>query len=292
MRKILFVFLLPTFIFSQNQLEKDILKVIEDRRAKVGVSVIFENNAVVSINNKEQYPTMSVYKFHIALAVLEKINKEGIDLDSKILVKKSTIQKNTHSPLREKYPTDADFKISIRELIEYMVAKSDNNACDILIKYMGGVYTVNSFFMDRGFSGILISGTEKQMHTKWEWQYLNLTYPYSSVRVMDSFLKGKIITNPQHFKFLKNILISTETGPDKIKGLLPQGIVVGHKTGSSFRNEDGKKAADNDLGFIVLPNGKTVVLGVFVKDSYEDDKTNAQIIAEISKLIYDYHIKE
>ena len=43
-------------------------------------------------------------------------------------------------------------------------------------------------------------------------------------------------------------MIDTETGANKLKGMLPAKTVVGHKTGSSDRNADGMKTADNDAG--------------------------------------------
>ena len=46
-------------------------------------------------------------------------------------------------------------------------------------------------------------------------------------------------------------MIDTETGANKLKGMLPAKTVVGHKTGSSDRNADGMKTADNDAGLVI-----------------------------------------
>ena len=64
-------------------------------------------------------------------------------------------------------------------------------------------------------------------------------------------------------------MIDTETGANKLKGMLPAKTVVGHKTGSSDRNADGMKTADNDAGLVIY---------FFVMDSYETDE-DANIIA-------------
>ena len=47
-------------------------------------------------------------------------------------------------------------------------------------------------------------------------------------------------------------MIDTETGANKLKGMLPAKTVVGHKTGSSDRNADGMKTADNDAGLVIF----------------------------------------
>ena len=83
-------------------------------------------------------------------------------------------------------------------------------------------------------------------------------------------------------------MIATSTGSDKLKGLLPAETIIGHKTGSSDRDSTGMKAGDNDMGFVCLPNGDHYTIAVFITDSMEDDKTNAAIIAQISKAVYDY----
>ena len=79
----------------------------------------------------------------------------------------------------------------------------------------------------------------------------------------------------------------TETGANKLKGMLPAKTVVGHKTGSSDRNADGMKTADNDAGLVILPDGRKYYIAAFVMDSYETDEDNANIIARISRMVYD-----
>ena len=80
-------------------------------------------------------------------------------------------------------------------------------------------------------------------------------------------------------------MIDTETGANKLKGMLPAQTMVGHKTGSSDRNADGMKTADNDAGLVILPDGRKYYIAAFVMDSYETD--NADIIARISRMVYD-----
>nr|AMP47713.1 classA [uncultured bacterium] len=86
-------------------------------------------------------------------------------------------------------------------------------------------------------------------------------------------------------------MIETTTGPKRLKGLLPDGTVVAHKTGSSDTNDKGITAATNDIGIITLPNGKHFAIAVYVSDSSEKSDVNEKIIAEICKSVWDYLIK-
>ena len=45
--------------------------------------------------------------------------------------------------------------------------------------------------------------------------------------------------------------------------------MVGHKTGSSDRNADSMKTADNDAGLVILPDGRKYYIATFIMDSYE-----------------------
>ena len=54
-------------------------------------------------------------------------------------------------------------------------------------------------------------------------------------------------------------MIDTETGANKLKGMLPAKTVVGHKTGSSDHNADSMKTADNDAGLVILPSKSEIL---------------------------------
>ena len=91
---------------------------------------------------------------------------------------------------------------------------------------------------------------------------------------------------------MKKTLIETSTGTNKIRAGLPPEITLGHKTGSSGKSADGLTIADNDAGFIYLPDGRVCYLVIFVKDSHESDRNNARIIADIAKIIYNASVQK
>lgn len=270
------------------ELRKNIGSIIENKNATVGVAIIFNGKDTLTVNNQYRYPTMSVYKFHQALAVLDNLNRRNLPLDQQIYISKSALQPDTHSPLRDARP-EGNFYMPIKELLQYSVSQSDNNACDILFSFLGGTDYVEKYIKSLGIMQIAITATEKEMHDDHSKQYANWTTPYSAVELLEKFRQQDDWFPPKYKNFLWESLIDTSTGQDKIKALLPPNTVVGHKTGTSFRNAQGLKAADNDLGFIELPNGKQFSIAVFIVNSIEDDKTNATIIAQISKAAYDYY---
>lgn len=170
-----------------------------------------------------------------------------------------------------------------------MCPRVNNNACDILFRYMGGTDVVDSYIRTLGITDFKIEATEEDMHKSFKHQYLNWTTPLAAVRVLEKFRTETLFRDSAYKEFLERIMVETVTGRDKLKAGLPPEVILGHKTGSSDRDESGIKAGDNDLGFVCLPDGGQYSIAVFVKDSGEDDKTNAALIAAISQKIYEYY---
>lgn len=272
---------------SPNPLENEIKTILLGKNAKVGVAVVYDGKDTLTVNNETRYPTMSVYKFPLAMAVLDYLDKNNISLDTPLWVTPADLLPNTYSPMRDSFP-QGNFNIPLRDLLKYNVCMSDNNACDILFRFVGGPERVEQYIHSLGIRDIAITATEEKMHESMGNQYLNWATPAASVQLLELFLK-KDLFSAEYKEFLETILIATTTGKNKIKGLLPDGTVVGHKTGSSFRDERGMMIADNDIGFVRLPDGKQFTIAVYVMDSMEDDQTNAAIIAEITKAVYDYY---
>lgn len=114
----------------------------------------------------------------------------------------------------------------------------------------------------------------------------NQATPLAITQLLDLFLKKELFSD-EYYKFLEETMINTTTGSKKIRALLPPTVIVGDKTGNSPRTSEGMKIADNDLAFVRLPNGKQYTIAVLVSNSYESDEKNSQIIARISKIVYD-----
>ena len=274
--------------YATHPLKADFDKLLQDKQATVGVAVVSDGCKTFTYNNQHHFPLMSVFKFHQALAVLNYLDRKQLPLTTEILIRKADLLPDTYSPLREARP-EGGFKMSVGELLRYSVSESDNNACDILFRYIGGVEVVDKYIRTLGITDFKIEATEEDMHEGFRYQYLNWTTPLAAVRALEKFCTETLFRHSGYKEFLEKIMMETVTGKDKLKAGLPPAVVLGHKTGSSDRDESGLKAGDNDMGFVRLPDGSRYSIAVFVKDYKEDDKTNAALIAAISQKVYEYY---
>ena len=289
MKKLTILFLLISiFSFAQKaELKKEISKITEGKKATVAVSVLgidfpfqYNNN-----NAEKKLPMQSVFKYHIALAVLDLVDQGKLSLDQKVFIKKSELLPNTWSPIREKNP-EGNFEMPISELIEYSVAMSDNVGCDVLLRLIGGPKVVHDFLIYKGAKDTQIVYNEEIMQSEWKNQYENYTTMKSASKLLKDFYQGKILSK-KSTEFLLGVMYRTSTGLNKIVEQLPKSAKVAHKTGSSGKNNAGLTGAENDIAIITLPNGKTYAIAIFVSDSTESYDVNCKMISDISKVVFE-----
>lgn len=262
----------------------------ENSKAKLGVAVTgFGDHEPLLINGGDHFPMQSVYKFPLALSVLDQVDNGLLSLDQIIHIKKEEIDRYTHSPMLEKYP-DQNIAISLRDLLFFTVSKSDNNGCDVLFRLLGGPKKVHDYISGLGINNINILNTEAEMKQDWAVQFANSSTPLAAVQLLEKYYTQKILSESSR-DFLWSIMASSVKS-DRIKGALPPEAVVAHKAGTSGRNEEGIMAALNDVGIVKLPSGKHFSIAVFITGSQEDSRASAKIIADISRLVWDYFLEE
>jgi beta-lactamase class A/beta-lactamase class A VEB len=278
-----------TFAQTTNLLREEIQRIVSTKNAVVGVSIVGNDRKnTLDINGDSRFPMQSVFKFHIALAVLSEIDKGKFSLDQKIKIEKKDLLPNLYSPLRDKYPDGA--RLPISEILEYTVSASDNVGCDVLLRLIGGPQAVEKYFIKNKFKDVSIKFNEEDQQSDWDLQFQNWTTPIATNKVLSSFYDNKKkLLSKNSYDFIWKAMKETETGRNRLKGHLPTGTVVAHKTGSSGTNRTtGITAAVNDIGIVFLPNGQHFFISVFVTNSKEDAATNEKIIADISKAAWEY----
>jgi beta-lactamase class A len=285
---------LSLFIFggdalAQKDLREEIFDVIYSVDGNMGVTIKnVESGDTLSIHGHDHFPMQSVYKFHLALAVLDQVDKGNLSTDQKIMVKQSDYFPDTWSPIAKKYP-NGDVNLTIRELLQYTVSQSDNIGCDILFRLVGGPAKVNEYIQGQGIEDVAIVNTEAEMHAAWDMQFNNWTTPEAMAHLLGLFTQKKILAPFTHH-LLMEIMEQTITGNKRIKGLLPAGTPVAHKTGMGG-NDTGLIAAINDVGIITLPNGDHIAIALFISNTKESVEKLEGVMAKISKMVYDHYSK-
>jgi beta-lactamase class A len=276
---------------SIDILRQKIEKIMSNKNAVVGVSILGNGGKdTLSCNGESQFPMQSVFKFHIGIMMLAEIDRGKFSLDQKVKIDKSELLPGLWSPLRDKYTEGAT--ITIAEILEYTVSQSDNAGCDVLLRLLGGPQKLEEFFHKAGIQDISIKINEEVMQNNWDLQFQNWTTPNTANQVLKTYFDNRNnLLSAKSYDFIWKIMLETSTGKNRLKGKLPEGTKVAHKTGWSGKHKTtGISAAVNDIGIVFLPDGSYFFISVFITDSKEDDTVNEQIIADIARETWDFFI--
>jgi beta-lactamase class A len=280
------VLLLSVFtVNAQKLVTAQIAGIAKSAKGVVAVSILgLESRQTISYNGDTHMVMQSVMKVPIAMTVLQKVDEGKWRLDQKIHITKEDLPQN-YSPLRDKYP-EGNVDVTVSDLLSYMVSLSDNDACDILLKHLGGTIAVRNYLAKLGITGIAVNASEAEMAADWQVQYTDWCTANQVVKLLDLFYHGKAL-GKSSTDYLMKVMEATSTGPKQIKGLLPAGTVVAHKTGRSSTNKAGLSPATNDVGIITLPNGQHLAIAIFVGESTAELPVREQVIAKIARAAYD-----
>jgi len=284
------IFSVQTFAQNMNELRKELNQIISTKNATVGISLKgIEDKDTLSINGNMNMPMMSVFKFHIALAVLNEVDKGKLALNQKIFIKKEDLQEDTWSPILEEFP-NGNMDLTVDQLLRYTVSHSDNNGCDILLKIIGGTETVQKFINQQGIKNFTIKVNEQEMRT-WENLYINTTTPMATTELLKKFYQGKVLKR-KSTNYLYQIMVECSRGITWMKAGLPAGTELAHRTGISGTNDKNLRVAMNDIGIVKLPNGKHLVLAIYLKNITETREDTENLIADITRTVWNHFNKK
>lgn len=276
----------PAFAQYEN-LRTQIRQLVEGRDMLVGVAVIRNGVDTLTINNDNRYPLMSVVKLHQAMAAAHYFHQKNIPLEAQIFVTCDDLRPDTYSPLRDKH-TQGNIYLPISDLLRYTLQWSDNNACDVIFRYMNGPVTVDNYIRSLGINDLSIRATEDEMHKDLNTCYQNWSTPLAAAQLIEQLVATQATPSPFR-EFIIQTLISCETGKERLpRPLAGTRTVIGHKTGTGDRNPQGKIIGVNDVGFVLLPDNTRYSIAVFIQDSGESLQATSQVIGDISEIVYTY----
>ncbi|MEW6209408.1 MAG: class A beta-lactamase [Acidobacteriota bacterium] len=300
-----------------ERLEREMARLARVGGGTVGATAIhLETQRRVSINGGERFPMASTFKVPIAVQLFTRIDQGEVRLEDMIEIKQKDLHpgSGTLSDLFNK----PGLALSVRNLIELMLLISDNSATDLCLRLAGGAEAVTNRMRSLGIEGINVNRSTAQLISDWigatdlppedEWTPSMFRLKYSAVKPEDRAAAAKRFeTDPRDTsapdamadllarifrkdllkessaELLIDILRRCRTGEARLRGLLPEGTEVAHKTGTI-----GGSA--NDVGIITLPDSTHVAIAVFVKSSEKDTAARERAIAEIARAVYDFFL--
>ena len=293
---------------GRDALLERIASLADSMDARCGVAVIFDDGDTLSYTGGhfwidgsasgrfpmaaspgECFPMASVFKFHQALAVCDRLMRSGVSLDTEVSVGKADLAENTWSPLRDEYPYGGRFTYG--ELLAYTLQQSDNNVCDFLFRTVCDVSRTDSYIRSLGIDDFAIACDEETMHDDLSACYSNWTTPLAAAALLEKFYSVR--DSSEYTGYVWKLMSDCRTGQNRIPGHISGKVSqIAHKTGSGDINADARIIAVNDIGVVLLPDGRHYSIAVFVSDASAGMEECEEFIAMVSESVYEYAVRQ
>ena len=274
---------LLVFATLQSQIET----IAKQTDAVVGVAIVdLESGRRISVHGNELFPMASVFKFPVALVVLQRVDAGEFKLNDAITIQPSQFSRG-HSPLRDSANGKA-VTVTVKRLIELMVSESDNTAVDYFIRRLGAA-TITSRIHALGGDGVRIDRPEndiavfiaKQGIAAYVRDPRDTATPDGMASLLAAFARRKDGLTPASHDLLLHFMTSSHN-PVRIASALPSSATVAHKTGTM-------PGVFNDAGIITSADGKHhIVLAMFTKKAAAQNEDVAlRVVGQIARAGYD-----
>lgn len=234
----------------------------------------------LGVREREAFPTQSVFKLPVAIEVLRQVDARKLDLERVVALGPADARPGPPGTMT------VPARRTIHDLLEAMIVNSDNVACDKLLALVGGPGVVDARLRALGVDGVVIRFSELELNAG---KGDNSATPTAMVALLAKLARHEVGLQPASAALLEGVLLRVTTGPNRLKGALPPGTPVAHKTGTSDTRA-GKTDATNDVGLMTLPNGNRVAIAVFVHASPADLATRERTIAQLARAAYDVFV--
>ncbi|MBU1009999.1 MAG: class A beta-lactamase [Bacteroidetes bacterium] len=306
----------PAFAQQQNvkEVSQKIEKLSEGLVGRIGVAAQEIGSGVnVTINGDESFVMASTYKVAIATTLLNRVDKGEIKLTDLIdITQEMMVAGDNAIALNFVHP---GIKLSVANLIEPMITESDNTATDACLKLAGGPEAVTKMMRsigitelrvdrstseilrdfyglpDKAYASVLAAAIAKDPTLAAKQSDRNLEFekedprdhstPKAMLELLLAIDSGKVLSKESR-EFLLATMSRTRTGKGRLKGLLPKGTPVAHKTGTIG-------GVANDVGYITLPDGRRFAIVVFTKSSTTSEADRDRAVAEVTRTLYDFY---
>lgn len=236
----------------------------------------------VDVSPDDCFPMASVFKFHQALAVCDRLMRAGVSLADEVYVEKADLAENTWSPLRDEYPCGDRF--TYRELLAYTLQQSDNNVCDFLFRTICSPAGTEEYIRSLGIDDFAVVCDEKTMHDDLSACYANWSTPRSAARLLETFYA--IRDSDDYTRFIWQTMSGCSTGTGRIPGYISGQVSrIARKTGTGDRDASGRIMEVNDMGVVVLPDGRHFCVAVFVTGAGCGMEECEEFIAAVSQAV-------
>ncbi|WP_233998077.1 serine hydrolase [Erythrobacter sp. QSSC1-22B] len=275
---------LPTYqAIYETGFERRIAELADGSSGRIGVAAIdLTTGQEIAVLGDQRFPLASTSKIAIAATFLEGVEQGRWSLRSEFPLLWARKSARFSSPVA---PVAEGERMRASELIEIMITRSSNPATDALLRAVGGPNAVNSWMRRNGMSEFNIDRDiatlvrdDGEFDPAHHIDRRDSATPGEMLELLTGLYQGKFLSSESR-RVILGAMSRTRTGTRRIPAMMPASVRVSHKTGSLNNTS-------SDVGFLEMPDGRTVALAIYVTGQGSRPAREAKIAA-IARAIHD-----
>ncbi len=272
---------IPGFEHSPSDtqiLEQNLNALVESFRGDVGLYVKhLKTGQEIAINADSLFPTASMIKVPILLALFDRIESGDLDYDSTLMWVPEVVN----------YPPGgmlSSFKdspsISLKKMISLMITYSDNHASLWCQSLAGGGVAINEWLANNNFSQTRMNSRTPDRQTDWEQYGWGQTTPREMADLLSLIHENRAVSpwaSEEMYRYLTRIFWD-----DEALSQIPRSVQVASKQGAvnDSRSEVVLvNAPGGDYVFCVITNHQE-------DQSWDDDNEGFTLLRQVSQLLW------
>lgn len=226
---------------------------LESEGGTLGVAIFEpETGTAMGLNQDRRFGHASSFKFSLAAMLLARDAAGQIDADRRVTWSQAELMHV--SPFTTARLAEG---ATLRELARAAQTTSDNTAANILLRELGGPPALTGFWRSIGDAVSRLDRYEPALNDVPVTEFRDTTTPEAMARTVAAIIYGGALP-PAGRAMLRQWMIETETGRERVRAGLPADWVAGDKTGTSGLI-DGSEYTYVDIGFVEPSKGRPAV---------------------------------
>lgn len=313
---------------EEEWLDDQLFALGADFDGKVGIAVHDPvRGRMMHFNGTDLYPQQSVSKLWVALTALDQADRGLLDLGEVATVRRDDVAV-FYSPIRKLVVANGAFSTSYRDYLRRAITQSDNTANDMVLRRVGGPEAVRRTLADKGFADIRFGPGERPMQSAiagLEWQQafaFDKTFfevrkavphtvrrqafdnyvadpvdgasPVAIAAALSQLHEGALLSEASTQQYLA-WLDEVKSGPNRLKGGLPEGWSIGHKTGTGQvldivpPGDPADQSGYNDVGILTAPDGSVYTVAVLIGRTQVPVPARMDMMHGVVRAVAGYH---
>ncbi len=305
---------------EQKALDRELSTIGGNFAGHVGIAVRRVGaKRTLHFNGLELFPQQSVSKLWVSMTALDEVDRGRLTLDEPVTIRAEDLTL-FHQPIRAIVNARGAFATDYDDLVQRALTRSDNTANDRILRRIGGPDRVEAFLDANDLGSIRFGLDERRKQSaiaglEWNQDYsvgsafydardqvpeaerrdafesyladpVDGAAPVAIAEALARLARGDLLSKSST-RLLLDTLERTHSGPNRLKGGVPAGWTVRHKTGTGQFFE-GQQSGYNDIGLLTSPSGATYAVVVMIARTKVPTLQRMAMMHEVVGAVVDY----